>query len=119
MKKYRNNIESLNKVILFLEERKKQEYNGLKLQFHETSENFRPINIFKQSIKDFADIGEVRTNIFETLLSITGGYFSKKLIVGKSNSVIKNIFGYALQYTITNFISKKVNTNNNEKNNNN
>ena len=109
MKKY-NNIEALNKVILLLEDRKKLEYNDLKLQFHETSENFRPINIFKQSVKDFTEIGEVRTNLFETLLSISGGYFSKKIIIGKSNSIIKNIFGYALQYTITNFIAKKVST---------
>ena len=109
MKKY-NNIEALNKVILLLEDRKKLEYNDLKLQFYETSENFRPINIFKQSVKDFTEIGEVRTNLFETLLSISGGYFSKKIIIGKSNSIIKNIFGYALQYTVTNFIAKKVST---------
>jgi hypothetical protein len=110
MKKYKNNIEVLNTAIFILEERKKQEYNDLKLQFYETSENFRPINIFKQSVKDFTEIGEVRTNLFETLLSITGGYFSKKIIIGKSNSIIKNIFGYALQYTVTNFIAKKVST---------
>ena len=113
MKKY-NNIEALNKAILLLEDRKKLEYDDLKLQFYETSENFRPINIFKQSVKYFTEIGEVRTNLFETLLSITGGYFSKKIIIGKSNSIIKNIFGYALQYTITNFIAKKVSTNSEE-----
>jgi len=114
MRKYKNNIQTLNKAILLLEERKSQEYDDLKLQFYETSENFRPINIFKQSLKDFTDLGEVRTNLFETLLSITGGYFSKKIIIGKSNSIIKNIFGYALQYTVTNFISNKVNSNSDE-----
>ena len=113
MKKY-NNIEALNRAILLLEDRKKLEYDYLKLQFYETSENFRPINIFKQSVKDFTEIGEVRTNLFETLLSISGGYFSKKIIIGKSNSMIKNIFGYALQYTVTNFISKKVSINSDE-----
>ena len=53
MKKSKNNIEALNKAILLLEERKKQEYDDLKLQFYDTSENFRPINIFKQSVKRF------------------------------------------------------------------
>lgn len=110
MNKYKNNIGALNKAILLLEDRKKLEFDDLKVQFYETSENFRPINIFKQSVKDFTEIGEVRTNLFETLLSISGGYFSKKIIIGKSNSIIKNIFGYALQYTITNFIAKKVST---------
>ena len=77
MKKY-NNIEALNRAILLLEDRKKLEYDDLKLQFYETSENFRPINIFKQSVKDFTEIGEVRTNLFETLLSISGVIFQKR-----------------------------------------
>lgn len=110
MKKHKNQIALLNNVILLLEERKKKEYDDLRVQFYETTENFRPINIFKQTIKDFREIPEVKTNLFETLISITGGYFSKKIIIGKSNSFVKNIFGYVLQYTITNFISKKVST---------
>ena len=108
MKKHKNEIVLLNNTILFLEARRKKEYEDLRIQFYETSENFRPINIFKQTIKDFTEISEVKTNIFETLVSITAGYFSKKIIIGKSNSFIKNIFGYVLQYTVTNFISKKV-----------
>jgi len=114
MKKHKNQIALLSNAILILEQRKEQEYKDLKSQFYETSENFRLKNIFKKTIKDFTDFPEVRTNIFETLLSITGGYFSKKIIVGKSNSIIKNIFGYALQYMITNFISKRVSTSNKE-----
>ena len=114
MRKYKNNIETLNKAISFLEGRKSQEYNDLKLQFYKTSENFRPINIFNHTIKDFRSKTEIKTNLFETILSITGGYFSKKIIVGESNSVLKNIFGYVLQYTITNFIAKKVSTESDE-----
>jgi deoxyhypusine synthase len=95
---------------LLLEEKRKEEYEDLKIQFYKTSENFRPINIFRQALKDFREIPDVKTNLFETLISITGGYFSKKIIIGKSNSLVKNIFGYVLQYTVTNFISKKVST---------
>lgn len=110
MKEHKNQIVLLNNAILLLEEKRKNEYEDLRIQFYETSENFRPINIFRQALKDFREIPDVKTNLFETLISITGGYFSKKIIIGKSNSLVKNIFGYVLQYTVTNFISKKVST---------
>ncbi|MEN3322852.1 hypothetical protein VP395_03875 [Mariniflexile soesokkakense] len=114
MKKPKNQIELLNDAIVLLEKRRKKEYEELKLQFYETSENFRPINIFNQAVKDFREVPEVKTNLFETILSITGGYFSKKIIVGKSNSLVKKILGYVLQYAVTNFISKKVSTDTNK-----
>ena len=104
----------LNNAILLLEARRKKEYEDLRIQLVESSENFRPINIIKQTIKDFSEIAEVKTSLFETLISVTGGYFSKRLIIGKSNSFIKMILGYVLQYSVTNFISKKVSSNTNE-----
>lgn len=108
MKKYKDQAEFLNNAILLLETRRKIEYEDLKVQFYETSENLKPINILGQAIKDFRETPEIKTNLFETLLSIAGGYFSKKLIVGKSNSLVKNLLGYVLQYSVTYFISKKV-----------
>tara|TARA_R110002050_G_scaffold239974_1_gene376167 strand:- start:2659 stop:3006 length:348 start_codon:yes stop_codon:yes gene_type:complete len=110
MIKHKNQIELLKANMLLIEDRRQKEYEDLKFQFHETSESFRPINILNQTVKDFGKLPEIKTNLFETILSITGGYFSKKILVGKSNSLVKKILGYVLQYTITNFISKKVST---------
>lgn len=110
MKKPKTQIELLNDAMVLLEERRRNEYEDLKSQFYKTSETFRPINIFKQAVKDFKEVPEVKTNLFETILSISGGYFSKKIILGKSNSFVKKVLGYVLQYVVTNFISKKVST---------
>ncbi len=112
--KHKNQMVLLNNAILLLEARRKKEYEDLRIQFYESSENFRPINIIKQTIKDFSEMSEVKTNLFETLISVTGGYFSKRLIIGKPNSFIKMVLGYVLQYSVTNFISKKVSSNTNE-----
>ncbi|MDO7171923.1 hypothetical protein [Mariniflexile sp. AS56] len=110
MKKPKNQIELLNDAMVLLEKRRRMEYEDLRLQFHETTEAFRPINIFNQTVKDFRQSPDVKTNLLETILSISGGYFSKKIIVGKSSSLVKRVLGYALQYAVTNFISKKVGT---------
>ncbi|WP_372753122.1 hypothetical protein [Mariniflexile sp.] len=108
MKQHKSQMQLLDDAIRFLEVKQKQDYNNLKTQFDETAKSLKPINIFNQVIKDFRETPGVKMNLFETVLSISGGYFSRKLIVGKSNTLVKTVLGYVLQYTVTNFISKKV-----------
>lgn len=108
MKKPENQIELLNDAMVLLENRRSKECEELKHRFYEISKNFRPANIFNQTVKDFGELSEVETNLFETLLSIAGVYFSKEIILGKSNSLMKKISGYTLQDAITNFILKKI-----------
>ncbi|MGM5469601.1 hypothetical protein ACS386_04940 [Flavobacteriaceae bacterium LMO-SS05] len=110
----KNQKQSLDKAICALEIQRKTEFVELKEQFFKTGEHFRPINILNQTIKDLGESPVLKTNLFEALISVTGGYFSRKMILGKSNSLIKNLLGYVLQYGITNFISKKVSSNGNE-----
>ncbi|MGZ0016497.1 hypothetical protein [Yeosuana sp. AK3] len=104
----KNQIQSLDKAISLLESQRRMEFIDLKNQFFETREHFRPLNLLNETIKDFGESPVIKTNLFETIISITGGYFSKKLIIGKSNSFVKILLGYVLQYGVTNFISKKV-----------
>ena len=112
MKQRKSQMQLLDEAILLLETRKKQDLEDLKTQFHQTSNSFKPINIFHQTIKDFKELPEIKTNIFEAIISISGGYLTKKLLVGKSHSFVKRALGYILQYAVTNFISKKVNSEN-------
>ena len=109
----RNQIQRLDKAINALENQRMNEFEELKDQLIKTSEHFRPINILNHSIKDLRESPVLKTNLFETIMSVTGGYISKKLIIGKSDSFIKKILGYVLQYSITNFISVKVSSNTN------
>ena len=110
----KNQIQSLDSAISSLENQRKSEFGDLKDQFFKTTEHFRPVNLLNETIKDFGKSAVLKTNLFETLISVTGGYFSKKMIIGKSNSITKILLGYVLQYSVTNFISKKVSTNTND-----
>lgn len=109
----KNNIQSLDKAISSLENQRRNEFSDLKNQLHETTEHFRPINLLNQTIKDLRESTEIKNNLLETLMSVAGGYFSKKLIIGKSNSFFRKTLGFVLQYSVTNYISKKVNSNTN------
>lgn len=108
MKPSKNNMQLLDEAIMQLEEKRHRDFEALKMQFYQTSDSFKPINIFNQAVKDFRKLPEVKTNLIETMLSIFGGYLSKRMLLGKTNSITKKILGYVLQYTVTNFISKKV-----------
>lgn len=114
MRPSKNQIQSLEEAINYLENQKNKEFDELKVQLFKTSEHFRPINILSQTIKVLGESPVLKTNLFETLISVTGGYFSKKLILGKSNSFSKKILGYVIQYSATNFISKNVSSKVNE-----
>lgn len=112
MKQLKSQMQLLDEAILLLEIRRKQDFEDLKMQFSQTSNSLKPINLFHEAVKDFKELPEVKTNIFEAILSVSGGYLTKKLLVGKSHSIVKKALGYVLQYAVTNFISKKVNSEN-------
>lgn len=102
------NSSTLYDAIVSLEIKKEQEFLDLKTQLDITYESLRPINIINQTLVDLRNTPEIKHTLVESLISISGGYLSKKLLFGKSTSVFKKILGYVIQYGITNFISKKV-----------
>ena len=111
MKSYKNQNEELDKAIELLEYQRDLKFESLKQQLVLTYESVKPINILNQTLIDFKESSQIKTNLMQSLVSLAGGYFSKKLLVGKSHSIFKKIAGYLVQYGVTNFISKKVDSN--------
>lgn len=111
MKSYKNQNEQLDSAIELLEHKRKLKFYELKQQLAVTYESVKPINILNQTLIDFKESAEVKSNVLQSVLSIAGGYISKKIVLGKTNSTFKKILGYVLQYGVTNFISKKVDSN--------
>ncbi len=113
MKSYKNQNEELDIAIELLERQRSQKFNELKLQLNATYESVKPINILNQTLVDFKESSAVKSNLFQSAISLAGGYVSKRLLLGKSHSTFKKIMGYLVQYGVTNFISKKVDSNQN------
>ena len=108
MKSYKNQNEELDIAISNLERQRDQKFFELKQQLNLTYESVKPINILNQTLTDFKESTQVKSNVLQSVVSLAGGYLSKKLLIGNTNSTFKKILGYVLQYGITNFISKKV-----------
>lgn len=104
----KNQIQTLGEVISSLEHKRDNQYADLKMQLSKTFNHYKPINLIKENIKDIGGSAIQNTHILETAISLVGGYFSKKIVIGKSKSFAKKLLGYALQYGVSSFISKKI-----------
>lgn len=108
MNKYISQSQLLDAKIIALEKNQKKHLEELKFQFDKTYQELRPSKLIYRAINDVKEAPEIKNNLFETLISLAGGLLSKKILVGKSKSVFKNLLGYTIQYITTLFISKKI-----------
>ncbi len=106
------NTTELSTAIKRLERRRMLLEEELKDDFHAILESLKPTNILKHTIHEVQESTELKHNLFKVALGLGAGYFSRKLVVGKSAGIVKKALGAALQYGITNFVSKKNHHNN-------
>lgn len=108
MKTYKNKRLELEAKITALEIEQHQDFKALKKELNNAYDQLRPSKLLNRAILDIKDEKETKNNLLEVLISITGGYFSKKLLIGKSNGMFKSLMGYAVQYFFTKIISKNI-----------
>lgn len=108
MKTYKNKNQELQARIIAVENKQKQDYLALKTEINTAYTELRPSKLLYRAINDIKEEPISKNNLFEVLISLTGGYVSKKLLVGKSNNLFKNLLGYAVQYISTKVISKNI-----------
>lgn len=97
----------LTTAIKRLERKRKLQEEDLRDEFHNMLESLKPSNILKNTIHEVQESTELKHNLFKVALGLGAGYFSRKLVIGKSAGIVKKALGTALQYGITNFVAKK------------
>ena len=102
-----NNISELDTAIKRLERKKILLEENLKDDFHTLLQSLKPTNILKNTIHEVQESPELKHNLLKVVLGLGAGYFSRKLVVGKSAGIVKKALGAALQYGITSFVAKK------------
>ena len=102
-----NNISELDMAIKRLERKKLLLEENLKDDFHTLLQSLKPTNILKNTIHEVQESPELKHNLLKVVLGLGAGYFSRKLVVGKSAGIVKKALGAALQYGITSLVAKK------------
>jgi len=103
------NTTDLSAAIKRLERRKMVMEEDLKDHFHLLLEDLKPTNILKNTLHELQESTSLKHNLLKIALGLGAGYFSRKMIIGKSAGIVKKALGTALQYGIANFVAKKEN----------
>ena len=102
-----NSVVLLKEAIYELEVRKTEQGRNIKEQFHVIRENLRPANIIRNTFDEVATSPKLRLNLMGAMVGLGAAYFSRKLVVGKSANVVRNILGSVLQLGISAIVASK------------
>lgn len=105
------NTTDLATAIKRLERRRNFLGEDVKDHFHIVLEELKPTNILKNTLYEVQESTTLKHNLLKVAIGLGAGYFSRKMVVGKSAGLVKKALGTALQYGITNFIAKKDDSN--------
>lgn len=105
-----SSTEDLEVAIKRLERKKNLMEDDLKDHFHLLLEDLKPANILKNTLHEVQESTPLKHNLLKIAVGLGAGYFSRKLVVGKSAGLVKKALGTALQFGITQFVAKKSQT---------
>ena len=97
---------SLRNAIQLLEAEQVASGIILKEQFLLTYESLKPVNILKNTLKEVATTPLLINNIIGTTVGLATGYLTKKVVIGASGNIFRNLLGAVLQFGVTNVVSQ-------------
>ena len=106
------NTTDLDTAIKRLERKRLLIEEDLKDQAHVLLENLKPANILRHTLHEVQESTPLKNNLLKIAVGLGAGYFSRKMVVGKSAGLVKKALGTALQFGITQFVAKKNNNTN-------
>ena len=105
-----HSIAGLKNAILLLEAEQTVKGIVLKEQFKLTYESLKPINILKNTLKEVSSTPLLIDNILGSVVGLATGYLSKKIVVGASGNIFRNMLGSILQFGVSNVVSQHPDT---------
>ena len=104
--------EQLKQSIRELELRTKQQELAMKDSLKSTGQSIKhtltPGNLIKAGIKSVRHTPSMKSAAINTFIGLAAGFLTRRLIVGKSTSILKRTLGAAVQAGITRLIYKKL-----------
>lgn len=79
-------------------------------EFNQALLSVKPVNVLKNIFTEITTSGELKDNLVNTSAGVAAGYAAKMLVAGKSAGFVRNIAGNALQFGISNVVSRNPET---------
>jgi hypothetical protein len=100
----------LKNAIQSLEAEKAMSEQQLKNQFNQIKENFKPVNLIRNTINELTTEPTLIDKLISTTMGLAGGYLSKKKVVGTSHKLIRKIFGSLMEFGVTTLVAQNPET---------
>jgi hypothetical protein len=97
---------TLKEAIIQLEYKRAMEGKRLKEQFQNIFESIKPLNLIKNSIREFTGSSDLVQRIVGAGVGLATGYIIKKIIIGSPGNILKKIAGSVLQFLVTNMVAR-------------
>jgi hypothetical protein len=78
----------------------------LKEQLLLTYDSIKPSSLIRSTLKEVTSSPFLVGNLAGTVIGLTTGYLSNKVVIGSSASLLRKLFGRILQFGVTRIISK-------------
>lgn len=102
-----NHTATLKEAIQLLKLKQADDLFELKEHYYYTYESLKPVNIIKKTLGNIAHSSEFKGNLLSTVIGLSTGYLTKKVLIGSSHNPVKKILGTLLQFVITNVVVKR------------
>lgn len=103
--KIKNETDSLNDLIVFMEQKRAYELDLLKQQWDEITESIHPMSIMKNLVHDVAESDEIKNKMVDSIMGFSTDFIIKKLLTANSQNFIVNLMAPAIQSGVTNLVS--------------
>jgi hypothetical protein len=98
--------EELKNAIRIVEIRQSMNGQLLKEQLLLTYDSLKPANLIRSTLKEVTSSPFLINNLAGSVIGLTTGYLSKKIVIGSSAGLLRKLLGNILQFGVTNIISK-------------
>lgn len=99
----------LKAAILKLECERSTKGKLLKEEIKDAYERLQPLKVFRNTLSEVFLGPDIISKLITAGVGLSSGYFSKRLVVGKSHAIVKKIAGNLIQIGVTKLMMSKRN----------
>jgi len=99
------NAANLKQAISLLQNKRQAQKKQIAADATVIYQSIQPINIIKNTINKLIATPAINNNALDMLMGVGAGMVSKKLILGKSASIIKKVLGGVIEFGVSNIIA--------------
>lgn len=102
----KDSAEELKNTIRLVQVTQSENRVLLKEQLLLTYDSIKPSSLIRSTLKEVTSSPFLVGNLAGTVIGLTTGYLSNKVVIGSSASLLRKLFGRILQFGVTRIISK-------------